>query len=315
MRHLADIALDSAGLRAYGHIPQNSGLTRPITLHVPKGTLANPIFPTPTIARFCPGNQLADTVMKALSQVVPEKVAAGIRNLRVIAFSGIRAETHWVHMEIFEGAYGGRCGLDGMDSIDTLYANTRNNPIEDIESHLPLRIERYELRDDVCPAGQWRGGLGSIREFTFLEDGGASIEGEGHVFAPWGFAGGHDGATARVTLRKADGTEQAIPSKMPYRAASRGDSFIVVGPAGGGYGDPMKREPERVLSDVLDGFLTREQARSDYAVVIRDDLTIDHKSTATLRVGALDAGESQAAPETEQNRRLAMPLPAGAAHG
>jgi len=53
-----------------------------------------------------------------------------------------------------EGAYGGRYGLDGMDSIDTLYANTRNNPIEDLESHLPLRIERYELRDDVCLAGQ-----------------------------------------------------------------------------------------------------------------------------------------------------------------
>ena len=309
---LRSILLDS---ERYGHIPQNSGLTRPITLHVPKGTLANPIFPAPTIARFCPGNQLADTVMKALSQVVPEKVAAGIGNLRVIAFSGIRAETHWVHMEIFEGAYGGRYGLDGMDSIDTLYANTRNNPIEDLESHLPLRIERYELRDDVCPAGQWRGGLGSIREFTFLEDGGASIEGEGHVFAPWGFAGGHDGATARVTLRKADGTEQSIPSKMPYRAASRGDSFIVVGPAGGGYGDPMKREPERVLSDVLDGFLTREQARSDYAVVIRDDLTIDSESTATLRGGALDAGGPQAARETERNRLLAMPLRAGAARG
>jgi N-methylhydantoinase B len=300
------ILLDS---ERYGYIPQNSGLIRPITLHVPQGTLANPIFPAPTIARFCPGNQLADTVMKALSQVVPEKVAAGIGNLRVIAFSGLRAETHWVHMEIFEGAYGGRYGMDGMDSIDTLYANTRNNPIEDLESHLPLRIERYELRDDVCPAGQWRGGLGSIREFTFLEDGGASIEGEDHVFAPWGFAGGHDGATARLTLRKADGTEQAIPSKMPYRTASRGDTFIVIGPAGGGYGEPVKREPDRVLSDVLDGFLTREQARVDYAVVIRADLAIDHEATATLRGRAPHAGEPDAARDMPKQARLAMPLP------
>jgi N-methylhydantoinase B len=236
-------------------------------------------------------------------------VAAGIGNLRVIAFSGIRAETHWVHMEIFEGAYGGRHGLDGMDSIDTLYANTRNNPIEDLESHLPLRIARYELRDDVCPAGEWRGGLGSIREFTFLEDGGASIEGEGHVYAPWGFAGGHDGATAHLTLRKADGTELAVPSKMPYRATSQGDTFIVVGPAGGGYGDPKQREPERVLSDVLDGFVTREQARTDYGVVIRDDLTLDHAATATLRDGALDYAAAQAGRETEANAMLAMPLP------
>jgi N-methylhydantoinase B len=112
-----------------------------------------------------------------------------------------------------------------------------------------------------------------------------------------------------VTLRKADGTELAVPSKMPYRAASQGNTFIVVGPAGGGYGDPRKREPERVLSDVHDGFMTREQARTDYDVVIRDDLTIDHEATATLRSGPLDLGEPQAGRETEAIRTLAMPLP------
>ena len=63
-----------------------------------------------------------------------------------------------------------------MDAVDTLYANTRNNPIEDMESHLPLRIRRYELRDDAVAAGQWRGGIGSVREFEFLADGGFSID-------------------------------------------------------------------------------------------------------------------------------------------
>jgi hypothetical protein len=52
-------------------------------------------------------------------------------------------------MEIMEGSYGGCFGIDGMDAVDTLYANTRNNPVEDIESHIPLRVERYELREDV----------------------------------------------------------------------------------------------------------------------------------------------------------------------
>ena len=277
---IRSILLDSD---VYGHIPQNSGLTRPITLVVPKGTLANPIFPAPTIARFCPGNQLADTVMKALAQVVPDKVSAGIGNLRVIAFSGLNNETHWVHMEIFEGAYGGRHGLDGMDAIDTLYANTRNNPIEDLESHLPLRIDRYELRTDACAAGEWRGGLGSIREFTYLEDGGASIEGEGHAYAPWGFCGGADGDTASLTLRKADGSERSMPSKMPYETVGKGDTFIVTGPAAGGYGDPKKRDPDRVLGDVLDGFVTLEQARDQYKVVIRTDMTLDQEATAALR--------------------------------
>jgi N-methylhydantoinase B len=277
---IRSILLDSA---VYGHIPQNSGLTRPITLVVPKGSLANPVFPAPTIARFCPGNQLADTVMKAMSQIVPKQVSAGIGNLRVIAFSGLKDETHWVHMEIFEGAYGGRHGIDGMDAIDTLYANTRNNPIEDLESHLPLRIERYELRTDACAAGQWRGGLGSIREFTYLEDGGASIEGEGHAYKPWGFSGGADGATANLTLRKADGRDMPMPSKMPYKKVGKGDKFVVVGPAGGGYGDPKKRDPGRVLGDVLDGFVTVDEARKLYGVAISSDMTVDAAATAALR--------------------------------
>ena len=93
-------------------------------------------------------------------------------------------------MEIFEGSYGGRDGIDGMDAVDTLYANTRNNPIEDVETHLPLRVLRYELREDSGGAGKWRGGLGSVREICFLDNGGASVEGDGHKFHPWGFLGG-----------------------------------------------------------------------------------------------------------------------------
>src|SRR5713226_9315457 len=166
------VTLRSILLDAWTHdpVPTNSGLFRAITIVAPKGCLANPTFPAPTIARFCPGNQLADTVMKALSAAMPNNVSAGIGNLKVIAFSGLKDETHWVHMEIFEGSYGGRLGKDGMDAVDTLYANTRNNPIEDIETHLPLRVLRYELREDVSGAGKWRGGLGSVRKFSFLSD-------------------------------------------------------------------------------------------------------------------------------------------------
>src|SRR5262249_23414105 len=201
---LRSILLDSA---VCGHIPQNSGLTRPITIVAPKGSLANPIFPAPTIARFCPGNQLADTVMKALAPVVPTQVSAGIGNLRVVAFSGLRGEQHWVHMEIFEGSYGGRHGADGMDAVDTLYANTRNNPIEDIESHLPLRVERYELREDACAAGQWRGGLASIKAVRYLSDGGASVEGDGFAYGAWGYDGGGCGFPGQLILQTAKGEE------------------------------------------------------------------------------------------------------------
>lgn len=277
---IRSVLLDTA---VHGHIPVNDGLCRPIKIIAPKGCLANPIFPAPTIARFCPGNQLADTVMKALGQAVPAQVSAGIGNLRVIAFSGLDGDDYWVHMEICEGSYGGREGMDGMDAVDTLYANTRNNPIEDIESHLPLRVSRYELREDVCGAGKWRGGLGSIREFTYLKDGGGSIEGEGHKYRPWGFQGGGDGHTAGLTLRHASGESESLPSKVPHTSAKAGDSFICVGPAGGGYGNPLERDMRQVLEDVRDELISIDTARNDYGVVITDSLQLDEAATAECR--------------------------------
>jgi N-methylhydantoinase B len=277
---IRSVLLDTA---VHGHIPVNDGLVRPIRIEAPLGCLANPVFPAPTIARFCPGNQLADTVMKALSQAMPRNVSAGIGNLKVIAFSGVHRSRPWVHMEIFEGSYGGRYGMDGMDAVDTLYANTRNNPIEDIETHLPLRVERYELRENVCGAGRWRGGLGSVRHFRYLSDGGASVEGEGHAFRPWGFDGGGEGQPAELRLERSGGRVDRLPSKIPYTVIHEGDLFVCTGPAGGGYGDPLERDPDAVLDDVLDGLITGDMARADYGVVITGDRTVDAAATAELR--------------------------------
>jgi N-methylhydantoinase B len=274
------ILLDSA---VHGHIPQNSGLVRPITIVAPEGTLVNPSFPAPTIARFCPGNIVADTLMRALSQAVPGQVSAGVGNLKVIAYSGVRAGGHWVHMDIHEGSYGGRPGKDGMDTVDTLYANTRNNPIEDIESHLPLRVLRYELREDGAAAGEWRGGVGSVREVELLEDGSFSVEGDGHLFAPWGFRGGQGGRTSKLLFRPTGGAEQELPAMMPNKPAKAGDRLVLVGTCGGGYGEPLRREPGRVAEDVRDGFITPESARADYAVALNPDLSLDAAATAALR--------------------------------
>lgn len=256
---IRSILLDTV---TYGAIPQNSGLTRPIEIVAPEGCLANPIFPAPVIARFCPGNQLADTVMKAFAQIVPHQVSAGIGNLRVVAISGLKDGNHWVHMEIMEGSYGGRFGMDGMDAVDTLYANTRNNPVEDIESHIPIRVERYELREDAMAAGQWRGGIGAIREFTFLDDAGFSLEGDGHAFEPWGFEGGAAGHTAALTLVHPDGTTQDLPSKVPYFKVKAGDRLVSYGPCGGGYGDASLRARDAIARDVADGLITSETARA-----------------------------------------------------
>jgi N-methylhydantoinase B len=187
-------------------------------------------------------------------------------------------------MEIFEGSYGGRDGADGMDAVDTLYANTRNNPVEDIESHLPLRVRRYELREDAVGAGRWRGGQGSVREFEMLADGGVSIEGDGHKHRPWGFDGGSDGHPATLYLQSGN-ERRELPSKSPYRRVKRGDKFLCIGPCGGGYGAPFLRAPEAVQADVADGLLTRADAAATFGVVLTEALAVDEPATARARLG------------------------------
>ncbi len=247
---LRSLLLDTA---RHDAVSTNAGLFRPVTIFAPEGTLANPRFPAPTIARFCAGNIVADTLMRALAPILPEAVAAGVGNLKVTAFSGVGEGGAWVYMDIMEGSYGGRYGKDGLDAVDTLYANTRNNPIEDIESHYPLRVRRYELVESGAGAGQWRGGLGSIREFEFLADGGFSLEGDGNSVAPPGLFGGGAGAPGAVLMNPGTAAEQALPSKLPYRKVMAGELLRLVGPCGGGYGDPDLRDPEARKRDLQDG--------------------------------------------------------------
>jgi N-methylhydantoinase B len=260
---LRSILLDSA---THDPVPTNSGLFRAISITAPEGCLANPRFPAPTIARFCGGNLVADTLMRALAPIVPDRVSAGVGNLKVIAYSGLRDGRHWVHMDIHEASYGGRRGKDGLDAVDTLYANTRNNPIEDVESHLPLRITQYELLEDGGGAGRWRGGLGSVREIEFLDGAGYSLEGDGSVWAPPGLFGGGSGAPGAVWLNRGRADEVELPSKFPYRRAEAGDRLCLISPCGGGYGDPLERDRDAVRRDVNEGYVTPESARERYGL-------------------------------------------------
>jgi N-methylhydantoinase B len=259
---IRSILLDSD---RHGHVPANSGLFRPITITAPEGCLANPRYPAPVIARFCPGNIVADTVMRALAPLVPANVSAGVGNLKVVAYSGLlEAGQHWVYMDIQEGSYGGRYGKNGLDAVDTLYANTRNNPIEDIESHYPLRVTRYELNVDTGGPGRWRGGLGTIREIEFLAPGGMSLEGDGSLHPPPGLFGGGDGTPGRVEINHRGEHGLEVPSKFPYRPAQAGDRLLLIAPSGGGYGEPGGRDTQAVREDVADELLSPERARELY---------------------------------------------------
>lgn len=269
---------------AHELVPQNNGITRPVSVHAPKGTIVNPRFPAPTIARFCPGNRIADLTLKALASVVPEKTCAGIGNLKVSTFSGITEDDeYWVYMDISSGSYGGRPAKDGLDAVDTLYANTRNNPIEDIESHYPLRVSRYELREDSEGAGRNRGGIGTIREMEFVTPARVSIEGDGNKYPPWGFDGGHDGTTGQIVLDPETDDERHLTSKLENRSMGVGQRLRLVGPCGGGWGNPRARDPEKVRADVLDELISVEHAREVYGVALTDGITIDDEETRRLR--------------------------------
>jgi N-methylhydantoinase B len=273
---IRSVLLDTA---VHGWIPQNSGLVRPIEIVAPPGTLANPIFPAPVIARFCTGIELSNAVVQALAQVVPRQVCGGCGNGGGLILTGQQGNNFWVQVELFSGSYGGRYGSDGMDSVDVLYANTRNNPIEDIESHVPLRIDRYELRENAAAPGRWRGGVGSIREVTFLADGAISVESEGHKYPPKGLFGGSDGTPSQLVWTKAEGEVVQLPSKLPYHHFARDDRITAIRACGGAYGSPLERDPADVLDDVIDEYITRDKALADYGVMITDRFEVDSQAT------------------------------------
>lgn len=275
--HLAlrTILLDS---NVHGPIPQNEGLFRAVKIKAPEGTIVNPTSPVATVARATGGNRVADTVIKALSQIIPFQSCAGCGNLKGLAFSGLKDDDYWVQLEIFEGSYGGRNNKDGMDCVDTLYANTRNNPIEDVESHAPLLIRRYEMRNNSCAAGKYRGGLNSVKEYEFLSEGILATEGDNHLVKAWGLNGGHEGANAKTIVTKVNGDEMQMPSMCPPVLLKSGDRVTIYGATGGGFGDPYERLPKQVYSDFMDEIIDATTARNDYGVIINDGIIDLHKT-------------------------------------
>jgi N-methylhydantoinase B len=116
----------------------------------------------------------------------------------------------------------------------------------------------------------------------FLSPGNASVEGDGHLHAPWGLFGGKPGSCGDLVLNPQSDV-QKLPAMISNLSLKAGDTLRTVSPCGGGYGDPFKRDPVAVLNDVLDGFVSRETALRAYRVVITDRITIDEEATNELR--------------------------------
>jgi N-methylhydantoinase B len=277
------------------YVPANSGGFRPITVVAPEGCMFNPRFPAATQIRFTPANRVADLILQALAPVMPERTSAGnSAQLNGMYMSGTHADgSYWITVEVDEGSYGGRPGKDGMDAVDCLSANIRNQPIEDLEMHLPFRFYRYELIEQEFGHGRWRGGTSAVRDYAWLTGGMISTESERHadVDPPPGVFGGTPGRPGRFWHHRTDGTRERMYSKVNAYRFAPGDRLVIEGVTSGGFGDPLDREPERVLSDCLDELISVEQARDVYGVVIESGV-LDDAATEGLRARMRDGADN-----------------------
>jgi len=270
-------------------VPQNEGMFRPVKVIAPEGSIFNPRFPRACSARMAQVQRVIDCVIRAMAPVIPEQATAGnSATVMSVSYSGFDSarNQYWVCVEVNEGSYGARATKDGLDAVDNLMANTRNVPCEEIELHYPLRVERYELRDEAPGAGRFRGGMGHVREMRFLVDGFFSCNGDRILEPPCGIFGGGDGLGARLTHNPGTANEAEWPSKVSGRKVAAGDVLRVMGPSSAGYGDPFAREPARVFADWLDDIIDANEAADRYGVVIDTRAgKVDEAATAERRRG------------------------------
>jgi N-methylhydantoinase B/oxoprolinase/acetone carboxylase alpha subunit len=236
-------------------IPTNAGCFRPISLHLPEGSLVNPREPAPVNARTSTIKRIAGAIISALAEVLPAKVPApSAGEMLMVAFGGQRpAGGNFVTGDLIASGSGASMGADGVDVIETDATNCMNLPAEAMEMETPLRLHRVALRPGSGGVGKHRGGQGTIREYEALVDNVTfTHRGERHFSEARGVFGGGDGARAHSVIVRRDGTTEEIPSKVVTRLMA-GDRVIVQTAGGAGYGDVHARDPAAAAADIADG--------------------------------------------------------------
>jgi N-methylhydantoinase B len=270
-------------------IPANDGFYRLVRIDAPLGTVVNCTDPSPVVGGWETQTRLIDVMLKALSGPLPERMPAGSKAMQCHAgFGGIAPDSgqYYCFLETLAGGYGGRAGLDGPDAVQCHGQNTENAPVEETERSYPVRILRYELVEDSDGPGEFRGGLGLRRDYSFdRHEATFSVLADRDREGPWGLFGGHAGRRAEYLLNP-DGENPVKLGSKTTLDLSPGDVVSYRTCGGGGYGDPAKRDPQAVLIDVRDGKVSSARAREHYLVEIAaDGRSIDEAATAALRAG------------------------------
>jgi N-methylhydantoinase B len=266
------------------------GSFRPVKVIIPPGTFLS-ARPSAAVASWSMGlATVADTILKALSSAVPQLVPAAHKGDQGdFGFYGTDPSTgkYWFCGNIRGGGHGGRPHEDGESaSVNILQGDVTTGPVEMLEQKFPFYVENYNLIQDSGGAGKFRGGLGTewrIHPFG-VDDINCNIGGERYKCRPWGLWGGKEGAPNHYLLYLGDGKEPEVVTKRPSTRIPKEGWVALRSGGGGGWGDPLDRDPSRVLTDVIQGYVSLEKANSDYGVVI--DLAkkrVDEAATRGLR--------------------------------
>ena len=251
-------------------MPNTVGYMRPITVIAPLGTIVNPTHPAACNARGIVGFRALDTLLGALAKAIPGRIpAAGEGGATNPSIGGLEKGQAFVFTETVLGSWGGRPDRDGIDGAANLAANQSNQPIEMIEAENPLQIIRYGLVQNSGGPGQYRGGLAIEREYQLnANEAVFTIRSDRRACPPYGLAGGLCGTPSYNVLHR-NQTATILPA-LPLEKTDllKGDRIHHIQPGAGGYGDPLLREPEKVLQDVLEEKLTSIYASTVYGVVV-----------------------------------------------
>jgi N-methylhydantoinase B len=245
-------------------VPHNEGSFRPVHVSAPAGSILNALDPAPVASRQVIGHFIPSAIFAALSGALPGRLMAP--GADPIWLSVWRGQNPPFTLTIFQvGGTGARPTKDGLNAVG-FPSGVAGVPAEVIESLSPVVLRRRQLRPDSGGAGQWRGGLGQLTEFARRGEGRWSVSSiaDRTVYAAPGLLSGGAGAKGEVLL--ADGTRLHAKAMVDLR----NDDIVHVNlPGGGGYGNPLDRVPEKVLWDVIEGYVSAEEAEKSYCVVVR----------------------------------------------
>ena len=263
----------------------NDGYYDLIEVRLPEGSLLRPKYPAALSGRTHALGRVFDVFGGALGKATPEFMnGAGFSTSPHFFYSGYDENDEWFQLyQIGFGGVPGRPIADGLDG-HSLWPEFTNVPNEYMESYFPLVIEKYECVPDSGGAGLHRGGCGIDVAYRFLAHGTISIHDDRWLTPPWGVLGGKPAERSTKLLVRADGTTEVLPSKVDGVTVEIGDVCHFITWGGGGWGDPLERDPETVLLDVRRKLVTVEGALNDYGVVLdAGGKTVDGSATEQLR--------------------------------